>query len=147
MRSIILVLSLFGFLLIGCGGSSSKTTNITPVTLIEKVIDGEVSGATVFLDLDRDNELDNNEPTIKTKDAGATASDDKDGDISSTITTISNLVNINSAGNVATQVLRSIEVTTKPIISGTSIKTSPIGTLFWPLCGQINKDKPSGDGL
>jgi len=39
-------------------------------TLIGKVIDGEIAGATLFLDLDRDNELDENEPFAQTDKKG-----------------------------------------------------------------------------
>ena len=89
----LLVLSLF--FIVGCSDSTSKAVenNQTEVsnennsidnnnsnenslndnnsTLIGKVIDGEISGATLFLDLDRDNELDDNEPSTKTKSDGS----------------------------------------------------------------------------
>jgi hypothetical protein len=50
--------------------NQTEVVNEQNSTLTGKVIDGEISGATVFLDLDRDNELDNNEPSIKTKSDG-----------------------------------------------------------------------------
>jgi hypothetical protein len=68
----------------GCGGSSGQnqssnneieltTDNYTDdnYTIAGKVIDGEISGATLFLDLDRDNELDSNEPKTVTKKDGS----------------------------------------------------------------------------
>ena len=36
-----------------------------------------------------------------------------------------------------------ISDTITPIRSALTVKTSPIGTLSWPLCGQINKNKPA----
>ncbi len=47
------------------GGSVSNTTNITGA-----VIDGEISGATVFLDLNRNGTLDSDEPTASTSNDG-----------------------------------------------------------------------------
>ncbi|SFV71567.1 RTX toxin, putative [hydrothermal vent metagenome] len=44
-----------------------NSSNQNNSTLTGKVIDGEISGATLFLDLDKDNELDSNEPNSVTK--------------------------------------------------------------------------------
>ena len=45
-------------------GENNSTENNS--TLTGKVIDGEIAGATLFLDLNRNNELDTNEPSTKT---------------------------------------------------------------------------------
>ena len=45
--------------------------NLTETNITGKVIDGEISGATLFLDLNLNNELDNNEPSTKTKKDGS----------------------------------------------------------------------------
>ena len=84
MKHSIKLLLLSLFLIVGCGESTKKAidNNQTEVldensskennsTLTGKVIEGEVSGATLFLDLDRDNELDDNEPSTKTKSDGS----------------------------------------------------------------------------
>jgi hypothetical protein len=53
-------------------GNNSNENNSTDnnSTLTGKVIDGEISGATLFLDLDKDSELDSNEPTTITTSDG-----------------------------------------------------------------------------
>ena len=62
--------------LTGCGGGTSSVDNNNVQiennsSLRGKVIDAEIKGATVFLDLDRDGELDSNEPNIRTKKDGS----------------------------------------------------------------------------
>ncbi len=60
--------------LTGCGSTSSSDKNAeveSNSSIIGKVIDAEIKDATVFLDLDRDGELDSNEPNTKTKQEGS----------------------------------------------------------------------------
>jgi len=52
-----------------CGGSSSSTPETTPLN--GKVIDGYISGATVFLDKNRNSALDDGEPTALSDSTGA----------------------------------------------------------------------------
>jgi hypothetical protein len=47
--------------------TDNNNSNENNSTLTGKVIDGEISGATLFLDLDKDSELDSNEPSTVTK--------------------------------------------------------------------------------
>ena len=64
-------------LLFGCGGGSSNSSQNEPDPIIPqtttysgKVIDGYVSGATVWLDINGNGEQDDNEPSTVSKEAG-----------------------------------------------------------------------------
>ncbi|CAM0094313.1 hypothetical protein VPHK567_0304 [Vibrio phage K567] len=79
MKKLILASVVSTFILAGCGGGGSEgdcgdcnAPDPTPTTTITgKVIDGYVSGATVFLDLNANSELDSGEPSTVTQAAGA----------------------------------------------------------------------------
>ena len=91
MRNIALVV-LTLLLISGCGGGSTEnpessdlantnsttlpqteinTSNESDITITGKVIDGEISGATVFLDLNLNDELDSDEPITRSKEDGS----------------------------------------------------------------------------
>jgi len=57
-------------LLAACGGSSSDGTNDKTVSIKGKAIDGYIIGASVYLDLNFNNQLDSNEPNAITKEEG-----------------------------------------------------------------------------
>ncbi len=67
---------LFSFILLSCGGgggggaTQNNTPNSDTITLKGRVVDGEISGATLFLDLDLDGELSNGEPSALSDDEG-----------------------------------------------------------------------------
>ncbi len=64
---------LFSLLLLSCGGGSAtqnNTPNSDTITLKGRVVDGEISGATLFLDLDLDGELSNGEPFVLSNEEG-----------------------------------------------------------------------------
>ncbi|MDO6687078.1 MULTISPECIES: hypothetical protein [unclassified Agarivorans] len=64
-----LVASVITASLTGCGGSDSSPSGNTSI-LSGKVIDGYISGATVFLDVNFNGELDENEPSAVTDENG-----------------------------------------------------------------------------
>ena len=71
----LLLSGLIFLLLVGCGGGSESSGATKPIAssslLKGTVIDGEISGATVFLDLNRNGRLDRDEPTA-TSDGNGT---------------------------------------------------------------------------
>ena len=81
MKFVTMLLILAIFLISGCNDSTEKVldndltennvSNENNSILRGKVIDGEIAKATLFLDLNRDGELDNNEPSTKTKADGS----------------------------------------------------------------------------
>ncbi|MCK4440828.1 MAG: DUF1800 family protein, partial [Sulfurovaceae bacterium] len=90
MRHTIKLILLSIFLFTGCNSSKSKTkennqnelftynnstvnnhSNKNNLTLTGKVIDGEIKGATVFLDLNRNDKIDNGEPNTTTESDGS----------------------------------------------------------------------------
>jgi hypothetical protein len=75
MKHSLIAVSLLALTACGGGGSDSEApVEIQPIppaaTISGKVIDGYVTGATVFLDLNGNTVLDNNEPSATTGDNG-----------------------------------------------------------------------------
>ena len=56
--------------LLGCGGSDSGSNNVPNMNLNGKAIDGYITGATVYLDLNFNGQLDSNEPRVVTAEQG-----------------------------------------------------------------------------
>ena len=56
--------------LLGCGGSDSGSNNVPNMNLNGKAIDGYITGATVYLDLNFNGQLDSNEPSVVTAEQG-----------------------------------------------------------------------------
>ncbi|BBM64753.1 lipoprotein [Vibrio alfacsensis] len=70
VRKLTLLSSLVS-VLVGCGGGSSSDSDSGQSVLLKgKAIDGYIIGATVFLDLNLNNQLDANEPNVKTQGEG-----------------------------------------------------------------------------
>ncbi|MGR5321013.1 hypothetical protein [Vibrio sp. DNB22_19_1] len=70
VRKLTLLSSLVS-VLVGCGGGSSSDGDSGQSLLLKgKAIDGYIVGATVFLDLNLNNQLDANEPNVKTQGEG-----------------------------------------------------------------------------
>jgi hypothetical protein len=70
-----LVLALGLIPLTGCGGGSSDSTSTTSTTYSVKAIDGYLRNAQVWLDLDGDYQLDDNEPSALSGDGGSATLD------------------------------------------------------------------------
>jgi uncharacterized protein (DUF1800 family) len=67
-------LLLFILLLIGCGGGGGASSDSNPsnenINIQGKIVDGEISGATIFLDLNLNGTLDSDEPIAISKSDG-----------------------------------------------------------------------------
>ncbi|MHA2937997.1 hypothetical protein ACXJY6_06835 [Vibrio sp. RC27] len=128
------------FALVGCGGGSSSSSSVDStggdITLTGKAIDGYLEGATVFLDINYNGELDSGEPSAITGENGDyTLSNSSIVDVCYQYSPLVVDVPVGAVDSDLGVVTEAYQLTTPPAITSFNdediLNITPLTTLVW----------------